>query len=476
MTSQKKLRAATYVRVSTIEQATAGYSLEAQQEKLNGYATYQKYALLPPYADEGFSGASLSRPALQKLIGDVKDGKIDIVLIYKLDRLSRRVRDVIDLVELFAEHNVTLYSLTENLDVSSPFGRAALKMSATFSELERETIRDRMMMGKDQRVKQGKALPTRVAPFGYRYDIQKKRFEIVPEEAEIVQKLFELYISGSYNFRQLHDYARAHWNHPYFGERNPLSCKPIIHRIMYAGYIIYKGELYKGTNFDPIIEYQTYLQAQEVVKRHLTQRQSPNSPYLLTGLLVCARCGNRYVGKLYDRNVLQKNGTKTTNYKYRAYGCAARVKRDKNYHPVKCDNDIFPAEELDEIIEKRLKRLKFTQFVAGGQNLVDPLLEENVELKRRAEKLLDLYLDNGLTKEEYLSRRDKFEKKIVQNEKLIQEETSRPSRPNTTIDNLKERIAAYDTLDRVEKQNLLNSLISQISIDGERIVVKWRVK
>ena len=231
MTSQKKLRAATYIRVSTMEQATAGYSLEAQQEKLNGYAEYQKYALLPPYADEGFSGASLSRPALQKLIGDVKDGKIDIVLIYKLDRLSRRVRDVIDLVELFAEHNVTLYSLTENLDVSSPFGRAALKMSATFSELERETIRDRMMMGKDQRVKQGKALPTRVAPFGYRYDIQKKRFEIVPEEAEIVQKLFELYISGNYNFRQLHDYARAHWNHPYFSPASQSFtglCTPVI--------------------------------------------------------------------------------------------------------------------------------------------------------------------------------------------------------------------------------------------------------
>ena len=475
MESQKKLRAATYIRVSTMEQATAGYSLEAQQEKLNGYARYQNYKLLPPYADEGFSGASLSRPALQKLIGDVKDGKIDIVLIYKLDRLSRRVRDVIDLVDLFAKHHVTLYSLTENLDVSSPFGRAALKMSATFSELERETIRDRMMMGKDQRVKQGKALPTRVAPFGYRYDLSAKRFEIIPEEAEIVRKLFDLYASGAYNFRQLHDYARAHWNHPYFGERNPLSCKPIIHRIMYAGYIIYKGELYKGTNFDAIIDYQTYLRAQEVVKRHLTQRQSPNSPYLLTGLLVCAKCGNRYVGKLYDRNVTRKNGTKTAKYKYRAYGCAARVKRDKKYSPVSCDNDIFPADKLDEIIEKRVKKLKFTQFVAG-ENLVDPLLEENAELKKRAEKLLDLYLDNGLTKEEYLSRRDQLEKKMVRNEKLIQENTSLPARPASTIDNLKDRIAVYDTLDRVEKQNLLHCLIDRIAVNGAQITVKWRVK
>ncbi len=148
------MRAAIYARVSTLEQATEGYSISVQKEKLQQYATAQSYEIIGTYSDEGFSGKDLMRPEMERLIADVKSNKVDVVLIYKLDRLSRHVKDVLELVELFDKYKVTLYSLTENLDLSSPFGRAALKMSATFSELERETIVERMEMGK--------AVPVRV--------------------------------------------------------------------------------------------------------------------------------------------------------------------------------------------------------------------------------------------------------------------------------------------------------------------------
>ena len=119
-----------------------------QKEKLSAYAAAQSYDVANIYSDEGFSGKDLHRPAMERLIADVANKRIDIVLIYKLDRLSRHVKDVLELVELFDKYSVTLYSLTENLDLSSPFGRAALKMSATFSELERETIVERMQWAK----------------------------------------------------------------------------------------------------------------------------------------------------------------------------------------------------------------------------------------------------------------------------------------------------------------------------------------
>ena len=149
------MKAAIYVRVSTLEQAMEGYSVSVQKEKLQRYAEAQSYDIVDIYSDEGFSGKSLLRPAVERLINDIKSGKINIVLIYKLDRLSRHVKDVLELVELFEQYKVTLYSLNENLDLSSPFGRAALKMSATFSELERETIVERMIMGKSARAKNG---------------------------------------------------------------------------------------------------------------------------------------------------------------------------------------------------------------------------------------------------------------------------------------------------------------------------------
>lgn len=120
------MKSAIYCRVSTLEQATEGYSIGVQKEKLSAYAAAQSYDVADIYSDEGFSGKDLHRPAMERLITDVENKRIDIVLIYKLDRLSRHVKDVLELVELFDKYSVTLYSLTENLDLSSPFGRAAL--------------------------------------------------------------------------------------------------------------------------------------------------------------------------------------------------------------------------------------------------------------------------------------------------------------------------------------------------------------
>ena len=112
------MKAAIYARVSTLEQATEGYSIGVQKEKLAAYANAQGYTVSDIYSDEGFSGKDLKRPAMEKLLADVKQGKIGIVLIHKLDRLSRHVRDVLDLVELFDKYNVVLYSLSENFDRS----------------------------------------------------------------------------------------------------------------------------------------------------------------------------------------------------------------------------------------------------------------------------------------------------------------------------------------------------------------------
>lgn len=471
------MRAALYVRVSTQEQAIEGYSLDAQESKLKSYAEYQQFDIVGTYRDEGFSAASLARPALRRLINDIKTGRVNTVLIYKLDRLSRRVKDVLELVELFAEYNVTLYSLTENLDLSSPFGRAALKMSATFSELERETIIERTKMGKDQRVKEGKQLPTNLDPFGYRYNKETEYFDIVPEEAEIVKKLFELYVQG-YSLRKLYDYAKANFGHPYFS--NAMCCKSIIHRSMYAGYISWKGELYPGKNFEAIIPYELYLQAQKQLEKNKNYIKRDNSPYLLTGLLLCAQCGNRYVGKLYDRYTIKKDGSHSKHYKYRSYGCASRVKRDKYYHEhLNCQNVIIPAEQLEKTIAESVKNMKFTKFVDGSYtpSLVETLNAENVRHQNKIDKLLDLYVEGAIDKESYKIRVAEIEKIINKNKVVIQEEINKiQDAPTSSIDNLIEAQSKYDELDRKEQRRFLHSLIKYISIDGENLIIKWRVE
>lgn len=115
-----------------MEQATDGYSIGEQKDKLLHYASAQGYAVVDTYSDEGFSGKDLLRPNMERMLNDIQHGKINTVLVYKLDRLSRHVKDVLELVETFDKCNVTLYSLSENFDLASPFGRAALKNDGYF--------------------------------------------------------------------------------------------------------------------------------------------------------------------------------------------------------------------------------------------------------------------------------------------------------------------------------------------------------
>lgn len=464
--------AALYIRVSTLEQAQTGYSLEAQERKLRDYSEYQKYNIVDVYIDDGYSGASLARPALTRLINDVKAGKVDVVLIYKLDRLSRKVKNVLELVDLFIEKKVQLYSLTEQLDLSSSFGRAALKMSATFSELERETIIERTKMGKDQAAKNGKYMGS--PGFGYRRNLKTKSFEVIPEEAEIVQKLFSLYIGG-YTFRQLYEYAKENYKLPYFN--NFMCCRPIINRMIYSGYFNYKDNLYKAVNVPPIIDYETYLRAHAQVEKNKTLRRHESSPYLLTGLVYCGVCGNRFVGKLSEQKYVAKDGTDKPRLYYN-YGCAARIKRDKNYHPAKCDNDIIAAGKLESFVEEAMRHLKFDKFVSGkaSNGVIDKLIGENAKLKEQLDRLLDVFLDGLIDKDTYSEKTTKISKQIDKNNDVIQSEQEKTvATPTETIDYVREQYENYPNLSHSEKRKFLALIINKIIIKPGEIVIKWYV-
>jgi len=474
-----KKKAALYSRVSTLEQVKTGYSLSVQEEKLRAYAAYQSYEVIePPYTDDGYTGANIHRPALAKLIEDVKSGRINIVLIYRLDRLSRRVKDVLELVELFEKYKVSLYSLHENIDLSSPFGRAALKMSATFSELERETIVERTTMGKDKKIRLGHKMFTRFAPFGYKYDRAKKAFDIVDDEAEIVRDLFDKYIKGCTSFRKLYDYAKDKYDHPYFN--NTMCCKPIIKRAMYAGYVDYKGELYKGENFEAIIDYETYLKAQRQVEKNKAVRSRETTPYLLTGLIVCAKCGNRYVGKLSKRPEIKRGKPTETTYQYTTYGCADRLKHNKKYSTsIRCSNAILRAVDLEAQIENSIMSLDFDTFdgESSYSGVIDRLMAESAAAKKQIDKLLDLYMSDLIDKETYQARIADYEKTIRKNKEVIEAESQKLyAKPADTIDFLKARQAEYKTANKKEKRAILALLIDYIAIDGESVNIKYRVK
>lgn len=470
-------KAALYERVSTLEQALEGYSLGAQDDKLTKHAEYMGYEIFDKYVDDGYSGSSLNRPAIRRLIGDIENARVNTVLIYKLDRLSRRVKDVLELVELFESNNVTLYSLTENIDLSSPFGRAALKMAATFSELERENIIERTAMGRVAKTKNGYYSCHGKPPFGYDYDPTNKVISINEIEADIVRDIFERYIGG-YSLRKLNDYCAERYRLPYF--KNEMACKSIIHRPIYAGYIDFKGELITAKNIEPIINLNMFLEAQDCAKSHKTRHVHDNLPYLLTGLLYCGKCGNKYVGKRRNHYALE-NGKRVIKYSYTTYGCSARLKSGRNYPSEKCNNCVINATEIEDYVDSFIKNLDIADIeIIDSENTAINTLDDKINaLNNDREKLLDLYMGNIIDKKTYICRISDIDKKRQEKE-LIKREQSANNTPNysalATIKTVKDMILEYSSASRDEKQKLLKLIINKIVIDGDRIVFDLKIR
>ncbi|MTO64834.1 recombinase family protein, partial [Turicibacter sanguinis] len=184
------MRVAIYARVST-EQQVDNYSIDFQKERTKAFCASKGWDNITEYIDGGFSGSNTQRPALQKLIKDIDKRLIDVVIVYRLDRLSRSQRDTLFLIEeLFLPNNVEFISLNETIDTSTPFGRAMIGILSVFAQLERETINERMRFGRYKRVKDNGYYGGGLAePLGYRIK-EHGILEINEEEAEIVKVIY----------------------------------------------------------------------------------------------------------------------------------------------------------------------------------------------------------------------------------------------------------------------------------------------
>lgn len=177
------MRVGLYPRVSGHEQED-NYSIPEQVDRMKMYCESRDWMVYKIYTDSGFTGSNMDRPGLQEMIKDVENGKLDMVLVYKLDRLSRSQKDTLYLIEdVFDKHNVAFSSMTENFDTSTPFGKAILGVLAVFAQLEREKIKERTMMGKDSRAQEGKWHGSKWLPIGYDYEDGV----LVPNEYEVMQ-------------------------------------------------------------------------------------------------------------------------------------------------------------------------------------------------------------------------------------------------------------------------------------------------
>lgn len=203
MIQSKLPKACIYTRVSTQEQANEGYSIEEQERMCKAYIESKGWLYTKTYSDPGISGRTMKRPGLQELIKDIEKHEVEAVVIYKLDRLSRKQKDTMTIIEdFFLKNEITLASLNETLDTSTPWGRAMIGILSSFNQMESENIQERTMMGRKAKVTSGGYAGGK-PPIGYK--AVDGNLVIVPEEAEIVKLVFELRENEKKTMQQIAD-------------------------------------------------------------------------------------------------------------------------------------------------------------------------------------------------------------------------------------------------------------------------------
>jgi site-specific DNA recombinase len=335
------VRVAVYTRISTDEEHQP-YSLGAQDQRLRSYVDSQPgWALVRTFEDQK-SGATLDRPGLQRALDEGRAGRFDLLLVYRVDRLARSVRGLAHVLEELDSAGVAFRSATEPFDTSTPAGRMMVQMLGVFAEFERETIIDRVIAGMERKAGRGEWV---VGPRPFGYTLPPKgtpgpRHLVVDEDrAPLVAAMFDMYARQRIGAQGIANWLNESGHRTQRGKPwGHTAVLTVLRNRTYLGEVFFRGTWHPSPH-PPLVDVDLFEKAQEVLAERgdgLAERASNSTEYLLSGLVVCHRCGKHYVGTAATGNA----------YRYRYYTCWSR----NRYGTSTCDADRLPAEELDEAI------------------------------------------------------------------------------------------------------------------------------
>lgn len=468
------MNVALYIRVSTREQATEGYSIGAQNERLKDFCKAKDWTVFNVYEDGGYSGSNISRPALSQLITDAKNKRFDLVLVHKLDRLSRSQKDTLYLIEdVFLVNGVDFVSMNENFDTTSPFGRAMIGILSVFAQLEREQIKERMAMGMEERAKEGLYHGGgNHIPIGYDYiDGQ-----LVVNEYEAIQirELFDLYLKG-YGVGYIQRHLKSKYTTKNGDWSTATTVRNAINKVLYIGKIQHKDKVYPGQH-EPILTEEIFNKAQAINKSKQNKLNvNSHTPHLLGGMIWCEHCGARYFRTQLTYVYKEKREPRFWYKCYSRHGGASHMIKDPN-----CKNKNYRQYKLEAIVLDRIKEIAANQqyFFEQKQSNNKPESagydKQIRKIDKQVKRLLDLYQMGTVEYEEIDERISKLHQEKEALNDLIKEHTKDKLTINEAKAFLKE---AADTIDNgtfEDKQRLINALIDYITIDGDTINLHFK--
>ena len=418
------------------------------------YAKSKDYTEFEYYIDGGYSGKDLNRPAIQRLIEDCKNHKIDAVFVFKLDRISRSQRDTLYLIEeVFNKYDVSFISMRENFDTSSPFGKAMIGVLSVFAQLERETILERTRIGLKKRAEAGLWRGGGKIPFPYRYDRNTGTLVPIPEQVELLHKMISLYISGK-SFNAIGDIV---------GMDESLVETRIL-SITNTGKVPYRDEVFEGQH-EAVVSDELYEEILRVNK--VRSREKYERHYLLSGKVYCGHCGAKYR--------YQKWGKRLIMYCYSQQKSKPKYIKDPN-----CKNkrwDTFEVEDdvLEELFKMSLDIDLFKKtFNIASVNVKNELKARLEEIKKQINNLLN-FIASGIAVDETNKKITELEREKEQIEEKLLSSDKKEKDNKVSLNMITNLKATWFDMDFDEQRRIIEHLIDKVVVNDNEINIYYNI-
>ncbi len=515
---------ALYVRVSTLQQVDRE-SLSNQESRLRAYCKANNYKIYKVYKDAGVSAKDTKRPALEELMEDAKHKKIEAVIVTKLDRITRSLKDLISLMEFFQKYQTKFISITQNIDTTGSLGRFMLNMLGSVAQLEREVTAERVSEDMYYRALAGK-WNGGIIPYGYttrqktikdsrnkgikeekilqkvnKLAPEPKRLYVNEEEAENVKKIYELYFEK----RSLRATTNLLNKQGYRTRKGMQWAASSVQRILsnptYTGRIWYgkrktdlvTGKLnhvkkedwkYSEGEHERIISDEVFNEVQKVLESRKQKPSRASRTYLLSGIIRCGKCG----GPMYGYTCY-KDGKKSGGKTYFYYKCHNYASKGKSV----CSGLSIPGKTLEDfIIEKLMELSKDRKFLNDKRKMLETLkeeakprkLEKKEELKKLKseekkledkkivllEKLEDRVIDDLTFKERFTQIRSELEKnRMRQSEIEIPETDFSELALTVSFEEISDFKKNWEFLDDEGKRTKLQTIVKSVKVTEDKV-------
>lgn len=418
------------------------------------YAKSKDYTEFEYYIDGGYSGKDLNRPAIQRLIEDCKNHKIDAVFVFKLDRISRSQRDTLYLIEeVFNKYDVSFISMRENFDTSSPFGKAMIGVLSVFAQLERETILERTRIGLKKRAEAGLWRGGGKIPFPYRYDRNTGTLVPIPEQVELLHKMISLYISG----KSFNAIGKIVGMDESMVETRILS-------ITNTGKVPYRDEIFDGQH-EAVVSDELY---EEILRVNKVRSREPyERHYLLSGKVYCGHCGAKYR--------YQKWGKRLIMYCYSQQKSKPKYIKDPN-----CKNkrwDTFEVEDavLEELFKMSLDIDLFKKsFNIASVNVKNELKARLEEIKKQINNLLN-FIASGIAVDETNKKITELEKEKEQIEEKLLSSDKKEKDNKVSLNMITNLKTTWFDMDFDEQRRIIEHLIDKVVVNDNEINIYYNI-